>query len=153
MTATDHQTGDYYATLGVPPEAGKAAIRAAYRDLMRRYHPDVNASVDAERRAKAINEAFACLRDERRRANYDERRFEPAADPIRAGPRAQSQPRYRPSPAEWARSATSQRTAALMMQPSWWKFALLGAAIVITIITFSMTSATPPAGPVVVDRA
>ena len=30
---------------------------------MRRYHPDVNASADAVSNAKAINEAYACLRD------------------------------------------------------------------------------------------
>ena len=52
---------DYYAILGVAPGAQFAVIQAAYRDLMRRFHPDVNASAEADARAKAINEAYACL--------------------------------------------------------------------------------------------
>ena len=46
-------------------------IRAAYRALMRRYHPDADPSVDAAQRAQAINAAYAVLSDPDKRARYD----------------------------------------------------------------------------------
>ncbi len=65
---------DYYATLKVRPDVDDAALRRAYHGLMRRHHPDVNASEEAAETCQAINEAYACLRDPRRRALYDARR-------------------------------------------------------------------------------
>lgn len=46
-------------------------IRAAYRALMRRYHPDADPSSEASRRAQAINDAYAVLGDAEKRARYD----------------------------------------------------------------------------------
>nr|WP_294847885.1 DnaJ domain-containing protein [uncultured Sphingomonas sp.] len=66
---------DYYATLRVSPDADAAALRRAYRALMRRYHPDVNKDADAGARCHAINEAYDCLRDTAKRANYDAMRW------------------------------------------------------------------------------
>jgi curved DNA-binding protein len=63
---------DYYATLGVPREAGAEEIKKAYRRLARKYHPDVSRERDAERRMKEINEAYAVLSDPERRAAYDQ---------------------------------------------------------------------------------
>ncbi|TEU09319.1 MAG: molecular chaperone DnaJ [Anaerolineales bacterium] len=62
---------DYYQVLGVARDAGKDAIRSAYRGLARRYHPDVNKSADAEARFKEINEAYQVLSDDKKRALYD----------------------------------------------------------------------------------
>ena len=45
--------------------------RSAFRRLARQYHPDVNNSPDAEEKFKEINEAFAVLSDDQRRASYD----------------------------------------------------------------------------------
>ena len=67
-------SGDYYATLKVRPNVDADSLRLAYRDLMRLHHPDVNSSEEAVETCKAINEAYACLRDPRRRASYDARR-------------------------------------------------------------------------------
>ena len=38
-------------------------IRAAYRALMRRYHPDTDRSAEASERARVINAAYAVLSD------------------------------------------------------------------------------------------
>ncbi|MBA2771836.1 MAG: J domain-containing protein, partial [Sphingomonas sp.] len=64
-------TGDYYAILGVSPTSEDVVIRAAYRALMRRYHPDTDSSSDATERARAINAAYAVLSDPEKRARYD----------------------------------------------------------------------------------
>lgn len=59
----------HYERLGVSPTATADELRAAYRALARRLHPDVGGG-DAERMA-AVNEAWAVLSDPRRRAGYD----------------------------------------------------------------------------------
>jgi hypothetical protein len=66
---------DYYAILGVTPEAEAVVIRAAYRALIRRYHPDTNPDPHAQQRAREITLAFTVLSDPERRADYDEQRF------------------------------------------------------------------------------
>lgn len=63
---------DHYATLGVAPNASRTAIRAAYLELMRRYHPDRNPSAAAATRVRAITAAYAVLRGSAQRAAYDE---------------------------------------------------------------------------------
>ena len=62
---------DYYAVLGVEPDAGDAEIKQAFRRLARKYHPDVSKEKGAEDRFKAINEAYEVLRDREKRAQYD----------------------------------------------------------------------------------
>ena len=63
---------DYYAALGVKPDAGAADIKKAYRRLARKYHPDVSKEPDAEVRFKEVAEAHEALIDVERRAAYDE---------------------------------------------------------------------------------
>lgn len=65
------QKRDYYEVLELNREATEEDIRAAYRHLAKRYHPDVNASPDAADRFKEINEAYAVLSDPERKAAYD----------------------------------------------------------------------------------
>ena len=65
---------DYYDILGVKPEATEAEVKAAYRKLARKYHPDKNKDAGAEDKFKAINEANEVLRDKEKRRAYDELR-------------------------------------------------------------------------------
>jgi curved DNA-binding protein len=66
---------DYYGSLGVPPEADEKAIRQAFRQLARKYHPDVNpGNKEAEEKFKTINEAYQVLSDVNQRKKYDELR-------------------------------------------------------------------------------
>jgi hypothetical protein len=68
---------DHYRVLGVHPSASSEQIRAAYRDLARRLHPDHQRDASApevslaERRMREINEAWRVLQDPARRRLYD----------------------------------------------------------------------------------
>ncbi|MFT4612962.1 MAG: curved DNA-binding protein [Bacteroidia bacterium] len=65
---------DYYEILGVTPDADTADIKSAYRKLARKYHPDVSSETDAEDRFKEVAEAWEVLKDDERRAEFDELR-------------------------------------------------------------------------------
>src|SRR5690242_20069027 len=61
---------NYYAILGVPIHASSDTIKRAYRQLARRFHPDLageNGAVEMKR----INRAYAVLGDPEKRRNYD----------------------------------------------------------------------------------
>jgi molecular chaperone DnaJ len=77
---------DYYEILGVQKDANEKEIKAAYRRLARKYHPDVNKGEKAaEERFKEISEAFAVLSDSEKRAQYDRgghAAFGPGFDPF-----------------------------------------------------------------------
>ena len=62
---------DYYSTLGVDPDASDDQVRAAYRKLAWRLHPDRNASKDAKQRFQALTEAYAVLGQPAQRHAYD----------------------------------------------------------------------------------
>ena len=64
---------DYYSTLGVAKTATAKEIKAAYRKLARKHHPDVNpGDKSAEGRFKDLNEAYEVLGDADKRKKYDE---------------------------------------------------------------------------------
>src|SRR5918995_4231730 len=62
---------DYYEVLGVARGASSDEVKRAYRQLARKYHPDVNREPDAESRFKEITEAYEVLGDAQRRQMYD----------------------------------------------------------------------------------
>jgi curved DNA-binding protein CbpA len=65
---------DFYRVLGVHPSSEDIVIRAAYRVLAQRYHPDKCFGQDSRAlsRMQEINEAYAVLSDRARRREYDE---------------------------------------------------------------------------------
>ena len=63
---------NYYETLGVDKNASGEEIKSAYRKLAKQYHPDLNKSEDAASKFKEINEAYECLSDPQKKANYDQ---------------------------------------------------------------------------------
>jgi len=62
---------DYYKILGVARNATPEQIKAAYRKLARKYHPDVSKEPQAEARFKEVNEAYEVLKDPEKRKAYD----------------------------------------------------------------------------------
>ena len=67
---------DYYRTLGVLDDAEDIVIKAAYKALAQRYHPDkwVGNKDEATRRMSDINEAYGVLSDPVKRKQYDSTR-------------------------------------------------------------------------------
>ena len=63
---------DYYAVLGVKRDAKEAEIKAAYRKLAHKYHPDVSKEPGAEQKFKDVAEAYQTLKDPEKRAAYDQ---------------------------------------------------------------------------------
>jgi len=65
---------DPYSVLGVSPTATQAEITHAYRRHLRDHHPDIRSresNSEADERLRQVLEAYALLRDPRRRAAYD----------------------------------------------------------------------------------
>ncbi|MFA5987702.1 MAG: DnaJ domain-containing protein, partial [Candidatus Paceibacterota bacterium] len=60
---------DYYKILDVDRKASKEEIRAAFRKLALKYHPDKKGGDEAK--FKEINEAYSVLSDDKKRAEYD----------------------------------------------------------------------------------
>ena len=64
---------DYYEVLGVDKNADDAALKKAFRQKAKKYHPDVNpGDAEAEKKFKEIQEAYAVLSDPDKRRQYDQ---------------------------------------------------------------------------------
>ena len=114
---------DYYSVLGVPSTASRDTIHAAWKALLRQYHPDANHGADVSARAKEINEAYSVLGKKEARAAYDRSQIRPSAHrsttdrpfhPRKAGRRP-----MRPSPSMQPSDSFSQP-----LQPNEWLMGL-----------------------------
>ena len=67
------QKRDYYEVLGVDKNADDATIKKAYRQLAKKYHPDMNpGDAEAEKKFKEASEAYAVLSDPEKKRQYDQ---------------------------------------------------------------------------------
>jgi molecular chaperone DnaJ len=89
-------SADPYAVLGVSPGATAAEIKAAYRALVKRHHPDAGGD---DHRIVALNAAWEVLGDGERRRRYDAERAGSKAAPGASHPggRSETRPRSHPS--------------------------------------------------------
>ncbi|MBX2932026.1 MAG: DnaJ domain-containing protein [Chitinophagaceae bacterium] len=62
---------DYYKIFGLPKTATKEEVKKRYRELAKKYHPDVNKSPDATAKMQEIQEAYYILYDDEARSRYD----------------------------------------------------------------------------------
>ncbi|WP_132833904.1 DnaJ domain-containing protein [Sphingomonas sp. PP-CC-3G-468] len=103
---------DYYSVLGVPSSASRDTIHAAWKALLRQYHPDTNHGVDVSARAKEINEAYSVLGKKEARAAYDRSQIRPSAHRATADrpfhPRKAGRRPMRPSPSMQPSGSFSQ---------------------------------------------
>ena len=63
---------DYYKILGVSKNATKEEVKKSYKDLAKKYHPDINKDPDAAEKFKEVSEAASVLGDDEKRAQYDQ---------------------------------------------------------------------------------
>ena len=74
---------NYYEILGVSEKASRPEIKSAYFRLIKKYHPDAapaGKKDEFQKKAKAINSAWATLRNEKSRREYDAARSNPRGD-------------------------------------------------------------------------
>lgn len=98
-------TKDYYAILGVLPTAESVVIRAAYKALAQRYHPDrfEGEQQEAHRIMSEINEAYSVLSNPDKRREYDDLRGSntQAGDSYFNGDADDTPPNYDPLKHDW----------------------------------------------------
>lgn len=63
---------DYYEVLGISKNATEQEVKKAYRQLAKKYHPDVNKEDGAEAKFKEVQEAYDVIGDATKRSEYDQ---------------------------------------------------------------------------------
>lgn len=63
---------DYYEVLGVSKNANDSELKSAYRNMAKKFHPDINKTEEAEQTFKEVSEAYEVLSDQNKRARYDQ---------------------------------------------------------------------------------
>lgn len=117
-------TVTHYDTLEISPKASADVVRAAYRSLIQRFHPDRNAGDDAAaERAVAITRAYEVLSNAASRGAYDEQLRAAAEGPMRS-PASRSSDRAPSRPSRPSRRADAGDTGVS------WRWTALAAVVV-----------------------
>lgn len=129
----------HYATLKVAHDAPPEVIRAAYRALSQKHHPDLHPEdIHAERTMQVINAAYEVLSDPLRRREYDRwvarRGDAPGHASTRASPAGSTGPEPEPVHPSWSRSAA--RGGAGRRRVRAWAGALFGLMAIVGAATF-----------------
>ena len=146
----------HYDCLKVVRDAPVEVIKASYRVLSQKYHPDRNAAPDAVHLMTRINQAWDVLSDPERRATHDrwiatqERNaaFDAAPAPLRAA--AAASPRHTPRP---ARARASTRNGAIAVWASRYGIGVAAALAVATAIILLVSYIFRPPAPMDFDDA
>lgn len=88
------KTKDYYQILEIERNATSIDIKLAYRKLARKYHPDITKDARGEEKFKEIAEAYATLKDDDKRREYDKRENEQMQQEANTASPAQQQNFY-----------------------------------------------------------
>ncbi len=111
---------DYYALLGVSPDASPEEIRQAYRQCVRELHPDLNPDRAewATRQLQRVNAAYDVLREPALRQQYDRARSEYAATMPRRPRPAAARPTITPDRPWWQQAAEQSARARIYSDQS-----------------------------------
>jgi curved DNA-binding protein CbpA len=105
---------NFYQVLGIAPSAGAEDIRSAYRELVKKHHPDLFSDAReksaATEKLRQINEAYAVLGNPERRERYDKEFLQPA----QSRPRSPVAGERRTAPSRRRRAGLSQTSAAIL---------------------------------------
>lgn len=129
---------DFYQILGVKRSATADEIRSAFRELVKKYHPDLFATAaekqQATERLRLVNEAYAVLGNPQRRREYDQKTAHEPTPPRSPPPR-----RNRSTARRGAKTAASPRRRKIHIDWSYLskkpvRYALAAAAAVLLLI-------------------
>jgi len=62
---------DYYEVLGIPKNSTPEQVKQAYKELAKKFHPDINKEAGAEEKFKEVLEAYTILSDPKKRSEFD----------------------------------------------------------------------------------
>jgi len=130
---------NFYQILGVGRSASADEIRSAYRDLVKKHHPDLFPTAGEKARAteklRQINEAYAVLGNAKRRQRYDQESVEKSRAPFRAPAAAnRAQPSRPPRRAQPRRKPIKIPKLQLHFSKKWAGYSLAAAAVVLMLI-------------------
>jgi hypothetical protein len=147
MTGQNGTGKDFYAVLGVEPDASQAHIKSEYRWLAKKFHPDTNQGDSrSAKRFQEINEAYGVLSNPTLRAAYDSSRPGPAEGFSSGSPGySKPAPEEPPPPTETTNSSPRRSSGAAKQPASLSSGAILALTsvgiVVVTVLAFSSLGA------------
>jgi DnaJ-domain-containing protein 1 len=153
-----HERVDLYELLEISPRASLDVIQAAYRVLVRTYHPDLNATAEAASRIRQLNAAYEVLSHPPDRARYDlevlrARRSERVVDPDHSGSGVRARPPGRsrglPTRTLGAKQRPADVRVNLVNGPALVALLVVASVAVILLVLFVMGFDPPDYNPVI----